>query len=89
MPYKRLAGYALEMRPHEVNILKGLPGNDIFLYDTSERTAGRYSDPSTGNSVGYYFRISLGIKGTVRFCGRWIADMVKSRLKRKAHGSGL
>ena len=33
--YKVLQSYALELRPHEVNIIYAVQGNEIFLYDTS------------------------------------------------------
>jgi len=32
--YKVLHSYALEFRPHEMNVMLAVPGNDIFLYDT-------------------------------------------------------
>ena len=34
-PHKLLASFGLSMRPHEVNVRLGIPGNDIFLYDTA------------------------------------------------------
>lgn len=34
-PYKVLASYSLGMRPHEVGVRLGVPGDDIFLYDTT------------------------------------------------------
>jgi len=33
--FKILKSYNLELRPHEMNILLEIPGNEIFLYDTS------------------------------------------------------
>ncbi len=33
--YKIVRSYALELRPHEMNIIYNLDGQDIFLYDTS------------------------------------------------------
>jgi hypothetical protein len=33
-PYKILRSYGLDVRPHELNEILEIPGNDIFLYDT-------------------------------------------------------
>ena len=35
LPYKRIQGYSLVMRPPEMNIIHEIPGNDLFLYDTA------------------------------------------------------
>ncbi|MCI7273135.1 hypothetical protein MR642_02270 [bacterium] len=34
LPYKVVESYGLYMRPHELNVIERIPGNDIFLYDT-------------------------------------------------------
>lgn len=34
--FRILKSYGLIMRPHELNVIFNIPGNDIFLYDTSE-----------------------------------------------------
>jgi hypothetical protein len=33
--FKIIKSYALELRPHEMNVILDIPGDDIFLYDTS------------------------------------------------------
>ena len=35
LPYKVIRGFALDMRPPEMNILQEIEGNDLLLYDTS------------------------------------------------------
>ena len=35
LPYKLVESYGLYMRPHELNVIERIPGNDIFLYDTA------------------------------------------------------
>lgn len=35
LPYKVIKSYGLYMRPQELNVIEDVPGNDIFLYDTS------------------------------------------------------
>ena len=37
LPYKVLRSFGLYMRPHELNVIEDIPGNDIFLYDTTQR----------------------------------------------------
>lgn len=37
LPYKIVKSYARTMRPHELNVIEGIDGYDLFLYDTSER----------------------------------------------------
>lgn len=36
LPFKVEKSYGLYMRPQELNVIEDIPGNDIFLYDTSE-----------------------------------------------------
>lgn len=36
-PYKSVHNFALNLRPHELNIIYDIPGNDIHLYDTSQK----------------------------------------------------
>lgn len=39
LPYKVVKSYGLYMRPHELNVIEDIPGNDIFLYDTTQRAS--------------------------------------------------
>ncbi len=36
LPYQAIACFALAMKPVEWNIIRGIPGEDIFLYDTEK-----------------------------------------------------
>ncbi|WP_127579955.1 glycosyltransferase family 2 protein [Paenibacillus koleovorans] len=36
MPYKVVKSFGLQMRPWDMNVVYGVPGNDIYLYDTFE-----------------------------------------------------
>lgn len=36
LPYKVIKSFGLYMRPQELNVIEGISGSDIFLYDTSE-----------------------------------------------------
>jgi hypothetical protein len=46
-PHRVLASYGLGMRPHEVGVRLGMPGDDIFLYDT---TVAGQTPPRHGES---------------------------------------
>ena len=35
LDYRILASYGLQLKPYEMNIIKNVEGNDLFLYDTS------------------------------------------------------
>lgn len=48
LPYKVVKSYGLFMRPQELNVIEGVPGNDIFLYDTSEKG----NKPKGGSKAG-------------------------------------
>lgn len=37
LPYRIVRSYALDLKPHELNVLWDLKGDGIFLYDTSEK----------------------------------------------------
>ena len=34
--YKIVDSFSCSMRPHEMNVLERMPGNDLFLYDTEQ-----------------------------------------------------
>lgn len=42
--YRVLASYGCQLRPHEMNVLQHIPGEDIFLYDTSVIEEHRQTD---------------------------------------------
>ena len=37
LPYRVLRSFGLYMRPQELNVIENIPGNDLFLYDTTEK----------------------------------------------------
>lgn len=53
LPFKVIKSYGLFMRPQELNVIEGIPGNDIFLYDTSER-GGKPKGGSKAGRIIYY-----------------------------------
>lgn len=56
LPYRVLDSYSMVLKPHEMNYLSGLRGNDIFLYDLNSETDTAPAE--TGNNmstVQYYY----------------------------------
>lgn len=55
LPYKVLRSYALELKPHEINVLNDVEGTDLFLYDSTVRNVTRKTKSSI--AFRYYFRL--------------------------------
>ncbi len=53
MPYKVVKSYGLLLRPYELNIKYSVPGNDVFLYDTTEEEVIEFS-PEYHNRQFFY-----------------------------------
>lgn len=60
MPYKVVKSYGLYMRPQELNVIEDIPGNDIFLYDTSE--SGKKPHGGTFSNRLIYYLHGFGYK---------------------------
>lgn len=54
LPYSHIAGYALHMRPLELNIKYDIVGNDIILYDTNVPAAEESAGSYTSSVVPYF-----------------------------------
>ena len=53
LPYQVKASFGLSMRPQEANILQGVPGDEIRLYDLS---AAGQAPSGKGGHTAYYYR---------------------------------
>lgn len=67
LDYKILESYDLNMRPHDINVLSGIGGKGIFLYDTDERK--RNKEYSLMARLEYDF---AGVHGPEAFLYAWI-----------------
>ena len=73
--------FGLAMRPHEANVLRGIPGESIFLYDTSmpadknPRTPGDFRDAG----VKYDVR-NLSYKTLLRYSLRYMFRQLMAKL---------
>jgi len=66
LEFKILGTYGLLMRPHELNIIFNIEGNDIFLYDTFQR-ANKISNLKKSKSVELLYDIrAISIKDLLR-----------------------
>ncbi len=77
LPYKLVNSYSLELRPQEANVIKEIPGDEIFLYDTSE------SAPTIkGNNDIKYFAYAFRLFNKGNNMVDYIIDRVKNRFRR-------
>lgn len=80
---KVLMSYALEFRPHEINIINQSLGKDIFLYDMYQKGN---SDGKKFNGIKqflYYQRIPNEWKTLLKTCCYQVLDIVKSVIRGK------
>lgn len=81
LPYKRVRGFSLSMRPWELNIKYNIEGNDIFLYERellNEKTVPERKFDIT--VVSYYLR---GFN--IQLLRNYIFDGFKKGIKRRLH----
>lgn len=58
MPNKVIRSFALELRPHEENVIYGISGEKIFLYDLNESDNTVIEDATRIEGISYYFRLN-------------------------------
>ena len=54
--YKIVKSYGLRLRPMELNVLLDIPGQEIYLYDTSLSATNKHSHSVRRMSADYYLR---------------------------------
>lgn len=87
LPYKCLKSYGLFMRPQELNVIEGIPGNDIFLYDTTVRSR-RPKGNGLSNRLVYYLHgfnykfIPLAFWANCRILTKKVIDWVHKKVKK-------
>ena len=79
LPYKVICSFGMTLKPHEMNFLYKLPGNDVFLYDLMQP-----AQPENGGSfrdigaLNYYYNYFPGIKTACKL----LHQLVRKRLTR-------
>ena len=84
LPYKCIREFALSEKPIEANVIDGLNGNGIYLYDLSERGNGGKTDRNTIQSISYrlqMFRPALLKKYLAAFVVDKLGEKIKSYFK--------
>lgn len=81
LPYKVVSSFALTMEPMEANIVYGLEGSDLFLYDTSMKASGKTLLKLSQHQLSYHFR-NVHWKLVGRYYHMLLKDMLGIKLKR-------
>ena len=87
LPYKVVKSYGLFMRPQELNVIEDIPGNNIFLYDTSEKDSRPKGGSKSGRVIYYlhgftYKDIPFALWANYRILFRKVMDRVKKITKK-------
>lgn len=79
-PYGIVKSFGLTMRPHECNIICGIAGDDIFLYDiTMPRKNNLRRNDNAYRFISYYYNIS----SSWRLLFGYIIEKIKRKFQRK------
>lgn len=86
LPYKVIHSYGLYMRPHELNVIEDIPGNDIYLYDTTEKDRKPKGGRMAGRIIyylhGFNFRfLPLAFWANCCILFKKVMDRIKKRIK--------
>ena len=84
LPFKVVKSFGLYMRPHELNVIEQIPGNDIFLYDTAISDKAPNGGSFTNRML--YYQHGFNWKFTINVCwGNYVHIFKKviNRLKKK------
>lgn len=72
LSYRVVKSFGCKLRPMDLNIIKQIPGDELFLYDTSIEEKAPVTDQA--RRLLYYYR---------GFKVRYMKDIIRERLKRK------
>lgn len=78
LPYKKKKSYGLQYKPHEQNVLCEIEGNDIFLYDITEKGV-----PDKRNTEVLQFRYRFRIYGKTVMLLKCVWDKILSKITGK------
>lgn len=84
LPFKVVKSFGLYMRPHELNVIEQIPGNDIFLYDTTISDKAPNGGSFTNRML--YYQHGFNWKYIINVCwGNYVHIFKKAtgRLKKK------
>ena len=81
LPYKVIDKFALNLEPMEVNIVYGIKGNDLFLYDTTIPVNVKSTDKLTLHQFTYHFK-NVDYRKVIRYIRLLVGEMAKIKLSR-------
>ena len=81
LPYRAIRSFGLQMRPHEDNVIYGVEGKEIYLYDRTQTDNGKPRKKDGAEEFRYRFRIYGPIKQLV--CCVWEQILSRCKLKWK------
>lgn len=81
LDYKIIDSYGLALRPHEENVLRGIPGNDFFKYDLSQNVAN--SRNQNRERLFEYYHFTDFRQATNQMTIKEIVKIIIFRLKKK------
>jgi hypothetical protein len=87
LPYKVVKSYGLFMRPQELNVIEDVPGNDIFLYDTTVRGKKPKGGSKAGRLIYYlhgfnYKYIPLAFWANCAILYKKVVERMKKQFQR-------
>jgi hypothetical protein len=80
LPFIVIKSFGLYMRPHELNVIEDIPGNDIFLYDTT--VAAKKPKGGTYINRMLYFQHGFNFKYLPYVCWGNFMSLSKKTFKR-------
>ncbi len=84
LPYKIVKSWGLQLRPMEANILLGIPGDEIILYDLSHKEKNKKQKKNYDKIFEYDLKgINIVSFENVKYCIKFILKYIKLKLKWK------
>ncbi|WNM64084.1 glycosyltransferase [Candidatus Nitrospira neomarina] len=77
---KRVQGFALELRPAEMNVIMGIKGEDIGLCRKEDVSELPQTARDEFRNFVFFYRISLPVQTWIKYCGVRIWQALKLRL---------
>ena len=81
LPYKRIRGFSLSMRPWELNIKYNIEGNDILLYDRENSFVTIPPSRKFSSSYLMYFFGGFNVRLLIQFIFKYIWSYTKVKLQ--------
>ena len=88
-PYKIVKSFGMELRPVDMNVLCGLPGDEIFLYDTKEEAPAPEVTDRDINMFNYYNNMLYPDEAIKKLAKPMFDNIHRSRIKLLGHPAKL